>query len=275
MSNFLFKGIPLSNVINTISGTTPATGYGFNYNTTNFANSKPLTNAIGYMVNGIDIATNAAANVTTHTNTNALTVNVPSGAKGCRYILRGGGGAGGGGGGGAINFDGYLYYVSGGAAYGGKQGEVIAGTINAITDATYTVIVGSGGPAVAGGGGSGSDGDGSNVKGGDGPTGNPGNVTTFTITGTALSAVGGGGGGGGAGGVAPASGGGEGTTGGGGGITDVAAPTNWDTTIIGPAGKGGARGEGGGYNTNNNNADQGGPSGAGNTGVAQIIWLYG
>ena len=32
MSNFLFKGIPLSNVINTISGTTPATGYGLTVN---------------------------------------------------------------------------------------------------------------------------------------------------------------------------------------------------------------------------------------------------
>ena len=36
MSNFKFKGIPLSDVINTTGGT-PATGYGFNYNTTSFA----------------------------------------------------------------------------------------------------------------------------------------------------------------------------------------------------------------------------------------------
>ena len=59
MSNFLFKGIPLSKVINTTSGITTATGYGFTYNITVITNSKPLST--GYLVKGVDIANTAAA----------------------------------------------------------------------------------------------------------------------------------------------------------------------------------------------------------------------
>lgn len=273
MSNFLFKGIPLSNVINTTSGTTTATGYGFTYNTTTRANSKPLST--GYQIKGTDIANTAAAYYTTHTNTTLTTFNVPTGANACRYVLRGGGGGSGGGGGGAIDFDGYLQYRSGGKSYGGTQGSISLGTISSISGTTYTIVVGSGGSGGTGGARNQFDSNGANVTAKTGEPGVIGNPTIFNINSTTYQASGGAGGAGGAGANAPSAGGGTGGTGGGGDNVAVALQSDWDPIVVGNAGNGNVGAAGGGYDTNNDNASAGSDGSQGNTGAAQIIWLYG
>lgn len=273
MSNFLFKGIQLSNVINTTSGTTLATGYGFSYNTTVYANSNPLP--VHYQINGTDIANTAAAYYTTHTNTTLTTYAVPTGANECRYVLRGGGGGSGGGGGAAIDFDGYLQYRSGGKSYGGTQGSISLGTISSISGTTYTIVVGSGGSGGTGGASRSSDSSGDGVTAKNGDPGVNGNSTIFNINSTAYEASGGTGGSGGTGAHAPAAGGGTGGTDGGGDNVAVALQSDWDPIVVGNAGTGKAGVAGGGYNTNNDNASAGSNGSQGNTGAAQIIWLYG
>lgn len=272
MSNFLFKGVSLSTVINTTSGTTSATGYGFSYNTTVYANSRPLP--VRYQINGTDIANTAAAYYTKHTNTTLTTYNVPTGAKACRYVLRGGGGGSGGGGGAAIDFDGYLQYRSGGKSHGGTQGSFEVGTISSISGTTYTIVVGSGGPGGEGGARRQFDSNGANVTAKSGEPGGIGGSTIFNINGTQNGAIGGAGGAGGTGANAPAAGGGTGGTPGGSDSIAVALRLDWDPVVVGTAGTGNPGASGGGFNTNNNNADPGANGSAGNTGAAQIIWLY-
>jgi len=147
MSNFKFKGIPLSDVINTTGGT-PATGYGFTYNTTTFANSKPLTT--GYRRNNVDIANTATANVETYKASTSVTI--PTGAKSFRFIGRGGGGGGSGGGGGAESKWATPAWQHGGNGAAGGNGAFVYITDNNVGAATtLNVFLGAGGNFGAGG----------------------------------------------------------------------------------------------------------------------------
>jgi hypothetical protein len=270
MSNFLFKGIPLNDVIDT-TGTTSASKYNFNYRSTTFANSKPLTTT-GYKVNGVDLANNAAARISTITSSTS-SYTVPNGVTKIRYMICGGGGAGGSGGGERFSNAGYDSSSAGGAGGSGGRGQFLYGTANTF-DNVLNINVGTGGPAqntvgVA------TTGDNNNAgqprsAGSKGPDGNSTQIIFNTTT--IANAAGGGGGNGGDPGSTNAPDDGR-QAAGGAGYANTAYTSNaeWDNSTLNAYGNNGNGGHGGG------NAP-GGAGGAGNNGgpgVVQLIWLYG
>jgi hypothetical protein len=282
MEGFKFKGIPLSTVIDT--GTTTASGYtvdstSLKYATTPFANSRPLPT--GYLVNGVDLSNTARAdNIAFNTTTSSQSV--PTGAKSCRYILRGGGGGCGGGGGAAGNKDGPSWYTYGAHAQGGAQGDSIEGNVS-INSTTYKVTIGSGGSGGNGGGGSVSDKPNANYKAPNGKKGNSGGSTYITFASNTPVAAGGAGGNGGKGGIAPGNDSHSGYTmpgtrkGSHYGAT-VKGHTSWDTTYVENTGLGAAmiaNNTGGtGGNISGKTAKSGSKGDSGSSGSAHIIWLY-
>lgn len=283
MNGFTFKGIPLSTIIDT--GTTTASGYtvdstSLKYATTPFANSRPLPT--GYLVNKVDLSNTARADNIAFNNTTTSSQSVPTGAKSCRYILRGGGGGCGGGGGAAGNKDGPSWYTYGAHAQGGAQGDSIEGNVS-INSTTYNITIGSGGSGGNGGSGSVDDKPNTTHKAPNGKKGNSGASTYIKFASNTPSASGGAGGNGGKGGIAPGNSSSTGYTmpgtrkGTNYGAT-VKGHASWDTTYVENTGNGAsmiASNSGGtGGNINGKTANGGSKGDSGSSGSAHIIWLY-
>lgn len=283
MSNYYFKGIPVTTILN--SGSTTAPGYSFSYKEASKSNSK--ANPINYKYDGTDIGSNAEAKYEIISNSGTLTI--PTGATAYRFVGKGGGGAGGHGGGGALAFAGPDMWKSGGdGGYGGTGGYVYtSGTIPAGTT-TMEAFIGAAG-ALDGNVGAKSLAPDGPATGGTGGTGGDGGTTYLQINDlNTAAAMGGGGGTGGPGGSATGPGStadparpkaGAGTSG-----TSYAANTinnDWDTFGIEKSGVAGNRGTGG-TSIGGNNAPGGGDqcedgnaAGANATkGQGYIIWLY-
>jgi hypothetical protein len=259
MSGYTFKTSPLEKVI-TISSNSSGPGFGFTYNTTPYANSKPLP--ISYQINKVDISNTARAyyeNIPTTT-----TVDIPSGAKSFRFMGVGGGGGKGGKGGNqqwtAISSPNYANGGTGGE--GGNGGWIYIGKTS-IPSSITTIAV-----TVGGGGGKGADrglnyaqtynsASGGYYKSGSGGKGGDGGTTYYKM-GTVKSSVaqGGTGGGGGEGGrVRDAPGSNysyNGGTGSAGASSTQTSSSSWDNSAI--------------SNTNNRVKTK--------PGKAHIIWLY-
>ena len=283
MNGFTLKGIPLSTIMKTASTTAP--GYTVNstaikYDTTTFANSKPLST--GYQVSGVDLSNTAMAHNKSYTSTKSGTV--PQGAKSCRYVLRGGGGGCGGGSGASLNHDGTFgdeYWVYGYHAYAGTQGATEEGKIN-ISGTTYTVTIGSGGEGGPGGGYGYGDSPSQSISSKKGDTGSTGGSTYIKFTNKTPEALGGVGGAGGPKAVAPGPGGSEGLNVPGSRPGERTAPTvkghtSWDNTNVENTGKGAwmeAGGTGGTGGNISGGVKAGSKGNSGSSGSAHIIWLY-
>jgi hypothetical protein len=272
MSNFLFKGVPLNDVIDT-TGTTNATGYNFKYRSTTIANSKPLPTS--YLVKGVDIANNAAARVATIISS-TTSYNVPTGVKSIRYMMCGGGGAGGSGGGERFSDGGNAPSSSAGGAGGsGGRGAFSYGTINTFNN-QLNITIGAGGPA-QGTVGVATNGDNNNTgqPRSDGSKGPDGGSTIIVFNSTpgsgTVTAVGGGGGNGGLSGNTNSPDIGRQNAGAAGNAnTAYVSNAEWENTILTQYGNAGGGGHGGG----NQPGGAGGAGGAGNAGGVQLIWLY-
>lgn len=259
MSGYTFKTNPLDKII-MISSNSSGPGFGFTYNTTPYANSKPLP--ISYQINKVDISNTSRAYYEDISETK--TVSIPSGAKSIRFMGVGGGGGKGGKGGNqqwsSISAPNYANGGSGGQ--GGNGGwRYIGKTSIPSSITTIEVTVGE-----AGGKGANRDlnygqtynsASGGYYKSGSGGKGGDGGTTYYKM-GTVKSSVaeGGTGGSGGEGGrVRDAPGSNysyNGDTGANGASSGQTSSSSWDNSAI---------------NSTNNRVKT-------KPGKAQIIWLY-
>ena len=189
MSNYYFKGIPVTTILN--SGSTTAPGYSFSYKIASKSNSK--AKPINYKYNGTDIGSDAEAKYEIISNSGPLTI--PTGATAYRFVGKGGGGAGGHGGGGALALDGPDMWKSGGDGGNGGTGGYVytSGTIPAGTTTTMEAFIGAAGTKDGVKGGASVTPSGT-ATGGTGGTGKAGGTTYLQINGLNTTAAMGGGG---------------------------------------------------------------------------------
>lgn len=149
MANYKVNDVPLSNLIEQ-GGSSDAVTKNYNILGTPIKYISPNVSsfespsALGYKLNGVDIANSVVAVYNDYTgNTTLNSGDIPSWCTKLRVILIGGGGGGGGGGGDPGGWDSQSIGVSGA---GGGGGGLVAGIITTANFAApYKIVVGTGG----------------------------------------------------------------------------------------------------------------------------------
>jgi|LakMenE01Jun11ns_1017448.scaffolds.fasta_scaffold9951662_3 hypothetical protein len=267
MSGFQYKGIGLSNILD--SGTASTKFIGLSTNNVSYNKNKPLP--ISYQIDGVDISNTVRANYKFYSTSSAVVV--PTGAKHFRFYGRGGGGGGGGSGGKALNRYLKYAYVYGGDGGNGANGGYASVDKTAIVGTTFNVVVGAGGAQ----GNVGTSNDTKNpTKGGNGNAGGAGGPTYYIMNGSS-DAQGAGGARGEAGLGGTANDGADAEFAKVANTPDTAAnvsiiPSDWEPISA----FGGGRGFGGSGGSAALEPDDayGNNGSAGSAGYARIIWLY-
>jgi hypothetical protein len=206
-SNFLYKGVPLSQILH--AGAVAASGYNtgslgttnIDFKTTSKANNKPLTIPYLYQ-SGALISNTYAAKHVQYTNLSDTTITKPLGSNALRFIITGASGGGGGGSGGAWQGASENHATRGFDGNVGGDGGILYSTSDISLTNVNTVRYWIGSAGAAGNGNAGIVGGNSNtdvVQTVVGGTGGTGNATSLTVNATfpQFSAVGGIGGAGG------------------------------------------------------------------------------
>lgn len=278
MSNYLYKGVPISTITNNSGSSAPGYDY-FPIQLTNYTQNRPLE--FGFYSNGLS-PTNVSDSATARADIykSSTTVNDFQGAKSIRILSIGGGGGGGGWAGSASakqdpGINGNSKSGSGSGGNGGNGGYGTYGGTNTtpIYGSSIEIFVGTGGLAGDTSANSANSTKTGNAKANTQPgkTGDPGNYSYIVMGGlTYGTAAAGNGGNGGNGGTASAnifnqkSNGTPGSPGSSGTLETAAqVPDYWNPDNISNYGIGGTGGQ--------NNANQ--PTN-GTDGFVQIIWLY-
>jgi hypothetical protein len=284
MSNFLYKNVPLNNILTTINSNSTFSGYNTNISgssgflsytpqNSSYVNSeieKPFPCGFSYLNN--DISNLAKAYYVEYNAPTTVNLNNSLSYKPNYISLYSWAGAGGGGGGGGAGLGaGPTWYPGGGGGSGGLGGYCAVTQLNLSNTSNINITVGSGGN---GGGGGAKASPNSFNAGSDGGGGNSGGATIISFdSSTIIDANGGGGGNGGKGGTSNNDGSG-GNKGGTGTVTfnltssckyyTTAAAANWPTENV-TGGNGGNKG---------NSPTPAGGGGKGGDGYVRIYYLY-